>query len=238
MTKIVDFHSHILPGLDHGCRDLNQSLEQLALISASGTDTVAASSHFYPGTISLSDFLAKRSAAAELLRQSLPANAPKIVVGAEVYCRPGLENLAGIEALCLEGTRCLLLEMPLDKWTDSHFETVDSLSNDGFTVILAHIDRYPAKDVEVLMRLDVQAQVNASSLLSFLRRGKTKKWFEAGRVFALGSDLHGSEANGYSHFPKAMKILGAQKTEDVMARSEALLKDAVYLNDKNEKNRI
>ena len=229
MAKIIDFHSHILPGLDHGCRDLSQSLSQLALMTAGGTDTVVATSHFYPHSISLSEFVRRRDAAAELLRAHLPENAPRIVTGAEVYCTPGLENQSGLEALCVAGTRCLLLEMPLDGWKDGHFETVDALSCDGFTVVMAHIDRYPSKDVESLMQLNVQAQVNASSLCSFLRRGKTKGWFEKDRVWAIGSDLHGSDAGGYDHFQKALRIIGEEKVRRVMAHSEGLLRDAAYL---------
>lgn len=229
MARIIDFHSHILPGMDHGCDGLAQSLSQLALIKSGGSDTVVATSHFYPGSISLADFVQKREAAAELLKAHLPENAPQIAIGAEVYCTPGLENLKGLEALCVAGTRCLLLEMPSEGWRDAHFETVDALSCDGFTVVMAHIDRYPKKDVETLLQLNVQTQINASALCSFLRRGALKKWFEADRVWALGSDLHGSEMGGYDHFPRALRAIGEERMRRVMAHSEALLADAVYL---------
>lgn len=230
MAKIFDFHSHILPGLDHGSLDLSQSVAQIAMMAACGTDVALASSHFYPDSISLADFIQKREASVQLLMQNLPEKAPKIVKAAEVYCCPGLENLSGLEALCAEGTRCMLLEMPLEKWTDAHFETVDALTGQGFTILLAHIDRYPEKDLEALMQLDVSAQINASAIVSFWRRRKLKKWFENDRVWAIGSDLHGAEKGGYDHFSQALRCLDPQKMQSVMERSEKLLENAIYLN--------
>jgi len=44
-TKI-DFHSHILPRLDHGSRSESDTDGQLRLIAEMGTDTVIATSHF------------------------------------------------------------------------------------------------------------------------------------------------------------------------------------------------
>lgn len=236
MPKTIDFHSHILPGMDHGCSDLAQSLAQIEMIRRGGTDTVVATSHFYPGRMNLSGFVQRRENAVRALCGQLPENAPQIAVGAEVACYPGLENMKELEKLCIAGTRCLLLEMPLSRWTDAHFETVDAISSDGFTVVMAHIDRYPKEDVAQLMQLDVAAQVNASSVCSFLRRGKTKGWFAAGRVFAIGSDLHGSEKGGYDHFPRALAKLGTEKVQQVMTQSEALLRGAVYLNEMKIQN--
>ena len=230
MTKIVDFHSHILPSLDHGCEDIAQSLSQISLIQNAGTDMVVATSHFYPGRMSLSDFLDRRESAVSLLLQNLSEDMPQIAVGAEVHCYPGLENMVGIENLCIKGTRCMLLEMPLGDWTDAHFETVDALSNDGYTLLMAHIDRYSEYDVDRLMQLDVQAQVNAVSLCSFLKRRRVKKWFDQDRVFAIGSDLHGSEAKGYNHFPKGLSVLGEETLGCVMSHSADLLQDAIWLN--------
>ena len=229
MMKIIDFHSHILPFLDHGCKDLAQSLAQLELIKSAGTDIVVASSHFYPNRIGLSDFLAQRERSAALLCRNLPEDAPKIAVGAEVYCSPGLENMDGLESLCISGTRCMLLEMPLDAWTEAHFETVDALSNEGYTVLMAHIDRYPKHSVQRLMNFDVYAQVNASALGSFWGRRKVKKWFEEDRVFAIGSDLHGAESGGYDHFEKGLSSIEEAAVSRIMNHSACLLQNAVFL---------
>ncbi len=229
MPLQIDFHSHILPGLDHGCRDLKTALSQLALARDGGTDMLVATSHFYPHCMNIEGFLAQRKLAVALLQQHLPKNSPKIVVGAETACYPGIENMKGLEELCMAGTDCLLLEMPTTEWKDAHFEAVEAILERGIKIVLAHIDRYDPKDVEEILQLDVMAQVNAASLGSFFGGLKWKRFFDQDRVWALGSDLHGAEKGAYDHFPKALSKLGKETTARVMAHSEELLHGAQFL---------
>ena len=228
-TTRIDFHSHILPGLDHGSRKLETSLKQLDLIQKGGTEIVVATSHFYPARMNLDDFLARRRHSLAQFCPNLTENHPKIALGTEVACYPGLHHMDGLETLCIAGTDCMLLEMPLAKWSSELFETVDAITERGIQVILAHIDRYDQKDVEELMTLDVMAQINASSLCSFFRRRKLRHWFEEGRVWALGSDLHGAEEGGYDHFLKAIDKLGENTVNEVMENSRELLTNAKFL---------
>ena len=44
----IDFHAHILPGVDHGSNSVEISDFQLKLAAESMIDTVIATSHFYP----------------------------------------------------------------------------------------------------------------------------------------------------------------------------------------------
>jgi protein-tyrosine phosphatase len=229
MPTRIDFHSHILPGLDHGSRKLETSLKQLELIQNGGTEVVVASSHFYPARMNLEDFHQRRRHSLAQFRPNLTENHPKIALGAEVACYPGLQHMDGLETLCIAGTDCMLLEMPMAKWNSELFETVDAITERGIQVVLAHIDRYDQKDVEELMTLDVMAQINASSLGSFFRRRKLLHWFTEGRVWALGSDLHGAEDGGYDHFLKAIDKLGENTVAAVMANSAALLEGAKFL---------
>ena len=230
MALRIDFHSHVLPGLDHGSRDLETSLDQLAMVHENRTDILVASSHFYPHRMNLSGFLQRREAAVKELLDNLGEDCPRIVLGTETACYPGLEDMDGLEQLCIAGTNVLLLEMPMTTWKDAHLETVDAITARGIDVVLAHIDRFSESDVERVMQLDVKAQINASSLCSFFKRRKLKHWFHEGRVWALGSDLHGADRGGYDHFPKALSKLGVETVADVMARSASLLENAIYLN--------
>ena len=44
---MIDFHSHILPGIDDGSKSTEESLEMLDMLRAQGVVTVAATPHFY-----------------------------------------------------------------------------------------------------------------------------------------------------------------------------------------------
>ena len=44
---MVDFHSHILPGVDHGSASLEMSVEMLKTAKKAGVATIVATPHFY-----------------------------------------------------------------------------------------------------------------------------------------------------------------------------------------------
>ena len=44
---VIDFHSHILPGIDDGSRNVEKSLGMLQISASQGVDIIAATSHFY-----------------------------------------------------------------------------------------------------------------------------------------------------------------------------------------------
>ena len=43
---MIDFHSHILPGIDDGSKSVEMSLQMIEALSAQGVDTICATSHF------------------------------------------------------------------------------------------------------------------------------------------------------------------------------------------------
>ena len=45
-TDLIDFHSHILPGIDDGARSPDESLKMLELMAAQGVSKVVSTSHF------------------------------------------------------------------------------------------------------------------------------------------------------------------------------------------------
>ena len=60
---MIDFHSHILPKVDHGSNSLETSIKQLELAKKYGVTDVVATSHFYPQSNCDSAFLDRRDAA-------------------------------------------------------------------------------------------------------------------------------------------------------------------------------
>ena len=75
---LVDFHSHILPGADHGSDSIDTTLFQLNSAMACGIDRIIATPHFYPNIHTVEDFLTRRNASYEALMTHLNSNFPKI----------------------------------------------------------------------------------------------------------------------------------------------------------------
>lgn len=214
MSRITtDFHSHILPRADHGSDGLETSLGQLELIASYGIKRVVATPHFYPSRDSVETFLERRSRAAEELRGAMRRGLPEVMLGAEVLICDGIENMEGLERLTVLGTDCILLEMPMTKWSQRTYDTVEEISRMGLSPVMAHVDRYDSRAVDELLELDVKAQLNPSAFESRRQRKNAERWLSEGKVVALGSDLHMVNQKEYRSFSSAIKALGARAGE-------------------------
>lgn len=212
----TDYHAHILPGCDHGSDSVETSLKQLKMAKSAGVETICATPHFYPNNESVKSFLSRRSRTFEILKAASAENDPKILLGAEVLICDGMDRMEHLPDLCLEGTSELLLEMPFYEWPDNIWDTVFSLNDmEEIDIIIAHADRYPAKNIEVLIDAGIPLQLNAGSLTHMLRRSKYMSWIEKGHVAYIGSDIHGL-GDGYREFEKSVRLikhrLGIQET--------------------------
>ncbi len=203
---VIDFHSHILPGIDDGSKDIPTSMELLRHSADAGVSIMVATPHFYGYRNSVSRFLDRRTAAWEQLAPMLETRFPKILLGAEVTLYDSLLSLDGLDHLCIQGTNTLLLEMPFTRWSRYELDAVTSLCLDrGYQIILAHFERFiPLKQDEGILRglweLPLSVQVNAESVLGFTTRRRCLQWFQDGRAQLLGSDCH-----DLKHRPQKLK---------------------------------
>lgn len=189
-------HSHILPGIDDGCKTLDEAQKVLELCVRQGVESIALTPHYHAEE-GLSSFLARRQAAAEQLRESMKDRpCPQICLGAEVAYYPGLLQEDRIEELCLGRSNYLLLEMPFSRWTPSVLRNVRALRHvQGVIPILAHVERYVSMDdrrtVNELLDSGVLMQMNGEYILDLKSRRKALKMIRKGLVDVLGSDCHG-----------------------------------------------
>lgn len=194
---IIDFHSHILPGIDDGSRNAEVSVEMLHTSEKQGVDMIIATPHFYASRRSVEEFLERRQNAYEALKEHLAEGMPALKLGAEVAFFPGISRAEKIDALTVEGTNLLLLEMPFEPWTDAQMQEVKSLIKEGkFRLILAHLERYMAipenrKKIAELQKLSVYVQMNAESFLEWRKRRSLSKMIDTSCTYLLGSDCHG-----------------------------------------------
>lgn len=218
---LIDFHSHILPGADHGSDGITTSLRQLELAKEAGVDTVVATPHFYPHRMTLESFLARRSSCYDKLMSEYRGPVD-VKVGSEVLVCRGMNRMSGLEQLCVSGTNVLLLEMPSSNWSESLIETVIELDEDPrFHVVMAHIDRYDMAKVRPLINYGIHCQINAESLTKVFSRKKYLGLVDEGAVVAIGSDIHGTDI-GYKQFDAAKRYLG-DRLSVVMERTRRLI---------------
>lgn len=191
---MTDFHSHCLPGIDDGARDVSMSCAMLQKAAEQGIDRVMATPHFYWGDETIAGFLEARQDAYAQLQPHL-AGLPEIRLGAEVLLREGISRL-DLRQLCLEGTDILLVELPFMRAPGWLVEELENIAySQRLTVMLAHLDRYmpwySASRLEPLLELpDVIVQINTESLTDWLAYRDLRKWLPDVERLVLGSDMH------------------------------------------------
>lgn len=220
--KYVDFHAHVIPWADHGSSSIETTLFQLNSAAENEVDTIVATPHFYPQYENVEHFIERRNACYERLKEQLTDKHPNIILGAETLICDNIEAMPGLDALCLGNTRLILLELPFTDFSDSYIYSVKMLIKQGYTVILAHADRYNPNNIERLVSAGAKIQLNADSLAKLFVQPHIKEWIERGKVVAIGSDIHGSDAKAYKRFQKAIKKL-SDKAELIMSSSYELL---------------
>ena len=201
--SVIDFHSHVLPGIDDGSRNSEESLGMLQLSASQGIDIMAATSHFYATEDRISSFLDRRKYSQERLRNRMnqklteEKSLPRLIMGSEVAFFTGISRAERLEELTYEGTNLLLLEMPFTKWGKAEVEEVRYIiERRELRVMLAHLERFlmipgNKKWVYELMELPVYVQINAGSFERWgVRRQISKMIKKKGMIF-LGSDCHG-----------------------------------------------
>ncbi len=225
MSKLVDFHSHVLPGIDDGSSSVEESIAMLKKEAEQGIEHVIATPHFYPKHDSPERFLKRRDEAEKKLREEMAKHTglPKLSVGAEVYYFSGISESEVIEGLTIYKKRCILLEMPHTLWTERMYQDIENIWNHRkITPIIAHVDRYIAPFrthgiPEKLVQLPVLVQANAN----FFIRGATKRMalrmLKEDKIHLLGSDCH----NLYDRAPnldKAIEIIEQRLGKETIER--------------------
>lgn len=191
--NMIDFHTHILPGMDDGSDSVRTSLAMLREEARQGIEAVVLTPHFYAGENSPERFLERRERAWERLCEQPEWDLPRMYLGAEVQYFEGIASVEGIRDLCIQQTDILLLEMPFSHWSSRTVEEVLDLSGQ-MQVVLAHIERYlDMQDTgtwQYLRESGVWMQSNISFFNNWKTRRKAVRMLSKGEIHFLGSDTH------------------------------------------------
>lgn len=235
---MVDFHTHILPGIDDGSDSADISLKMLKRLYAQGVSKVILTPHFYMQQYDVRTFLNRREKAFKILFEAAQGeeNIPKIALGTEVLMFPETCGLDDLKSLCIEGTNYMLLEMPFSEWSNSTYENVGRIMNRGIIPIIAHFERYRHynKTLEYLYRLRDMGcviQSNAEFFRGFFGRRKAIKLVGEEMIDLLGSDCHDLEARGpeiSGAFELIEKKIGEFGCENIDYMTNLVLKNAIF----------
>lgn len=238
---MIDFHCHLLPGIDDGAANWTESLAIAGCLQRAGFTGAIATPHYLAGYLTpekskiktLVDELRNRLADAGIELNVFP--------GSEVQICPELPELVGRgEVLTINDSgRYLLVEMPFGELPLCTDQVIFQLKLNGVTPIIAHPERNSIFSAEPerlleLVRGGCLLQVNIGSFCGFFG-GKAERTARNlaryGMVHFFGSDLHRSKdaeqvlkalpaALGCLDGPEAVGELTKQRPEQVLAGAE------------------
>lgn len=188
---MIDFHTHIIPNIDDGSDSVETSLAMLKALEKEDVSIVCLTPHFYAKKEkTIDDFIEKRNKQFELLNYQ---GDMILKLGAEICYYYGISNTSDINKLCIEGTNILLIELPFySKISQSTIEELLKLQQNGFEVMIAHIERtrLSGKQLETLKNYGIHMQANTECIYNFGSLLKINKMLTKNYIDAFGTDCH------------------------------------------------
>lgn len=230
---MIDVHTHILPAMDDGAKNVEMSLKMLSMEKEQGVDTVVLTPHFYRQREQTDRFLTRRAKSFEILNQAVSdqqGDFPKLVLGAEVLWVPNLAEWPELEQLCIGDSSYMLVELPFHTWDDRMIDQLYSLMNRGITPIFAHLERYLDKQsdeyIQEIIGMGTLVQVSCEPLTHFWGRRATLNMLKRNQAHILASDCHNLTTrapNLKSGFDAVKRLLGENAAQRLEKNASQIL---------------
>ena len=190
----VDVHSHVCPSGDDGVRTVTEGVAVCRDAARQGTAVLFATPHVWPHFL-LDD--ERERAVREAFGRLVPVAGLDLRLGWELSPSPALlrEDPRRYE---LEGTGCVLMEMPFSGPADGLFALAEHAERAGLRPVVAHPERTEAVQAEPRLVDELAArgwlvQVNATSVTGYHGPiAELLAWdlLERGLVSLVASDGH------------------------------------------------
>ena len=218
----VDVHSHLLPGIDDGAQNMEESIEMIRRFVDMGYTKLVATPHvmsdFYRNTTET--ILAKR----DEVREALVAEGIDIAfdAAAEYYLDEGLvDKLRNKEPLLTFGDNYLLFETSYMNASANLVQAVFMMQSQGYKPVMAHPERYTYwfgkfDKIREVWEKGVHMQVNLMSLTGYYSKPSkeiAEKLIDENMVSFVGTDCHRSKhqdvldrARSSEYYAKALQL--------------------------------
>lgn len=218
---MLDFHNHLMPGVDDGASDIDESREALQTLRSQGVTEIITTPHIRASLTKrpadLDRFLGVLDESWESLRSVAEAEFP------DVRLERGVELMLDVPhpdltdpRVRLAGTSYALVEFPFMSLPPHSAMPIRELRQDGWFPIIAHPERYAGMGnnyglVEEWRDAGAHIQVNSGSLLGYYGPAPRRlAWaiVEEGLADYLSSDYHSRGKCAVADCAAVMKARG------------------------------
>lgn len=200
---MIDVHTHILPGIDDGSKDIEETFKILREACEAGFSDVFATSHYIEGEYEFNK--TDREYIIEAIMEKVAEEGLNITIhnGAEGYISNELPNLIKEETVPTLGkSRYVLFELPLRAKVMYTNEVINKFLQMKLIPVIAHPERYELIQDEPSIAIEwvEQGALLQSNYASIIGRYGMKaketllKLLDANAVHFLGTDNHRSNS--------------------------------------------
>ncbi len=223
-NEFIDIHSHLLPGIDDGAKDIENSIQLIDKMSSYGINNFVTTPHVlgdvYPNSSEL--ILEKAQEVRDELIKRGYTNIEFRAAAEYMMDEQFVERLANDDILVLKDNY-ILVEMSYFNAPFNLFDILFEIQLKGYKPVLAHPERYNFyhKDFQMYYKLKKAGCVFQLNLLSLTEQyGKgvqkiTNKLLEEGLYDFVGSDTH------HMNHLRLLSKIGEKKT---IKKIEGLIK--------------
>ncbi|QNO14615.1 capsular biosynthesis protein [Alkalicella caledoniensis] len=234
---IVDTHSHLIPAIDDGAKNMDETLEMCQIAEKENISKIIATPHFIRGEFFSTPRDVKdnvKNINKKLRELGIDV---KIYSGHEVFIDPDIPKLLiNGEINTLNDSRYVLIELPMNGIPSYTEDTLYSIRLKGYVPVIAHPERNSEiiNDPNILFRLIELGAVSQMTTFSLLGKyGEriqkvSEEMLRHNLVHLMATDAHTPRRRS----PKIVEaqkrlvdMVGAQKANTIMANGERILQN-------------
>lgn len=194
----TDMHSHLIPGIDDGCKTIEESISIIKELSALGFKKLICTPHimhdFYKNNKQTIEN-ALRPLKEAILKENINI---KIDYAAEYLLDDGFCKIIENNQLLTLGDNYVLIEFPNFQLPQNYLNVFFDLQISGYKIILAHPERYnfwqnDFAKYEDLKNRNIYFQLNTVSLTGYyspIVKTLAEKLINANMIDFIGTDMH------------------------------------------------
>ena len=193
----IDIHSHVLPGIDDGAKNIEQSIELIMKMKNLGFSKIIGTPHTYPGLYDNTSDSIKKSY--EKLKKKLPENINIDYASEYMLEKSIIEKAQNNKLLCLKANY-VLVEMSFISKPIGLYEILFEIKVNGYIPVIAHPERYlfikSIKEYDKLKKYGCLFQANLLSATDYYGmyvRKNLEKLIDNEIIDFIGSDIHNKQ---------------------------------------------
>lgn len=232
---MIDFHTHILPNIDDGSRNIEETFNLINEAKEAGFEGIILTSHYIENYYETN--VPERDVWVNAISENLKNKGLDIdlYLGNEIYLSENMmELLEQGKASTINNSCYVLFEMPLNSEPMNLYDVIYSLQENKLIPVLAHPERYSfiQKEPELVFDLiekGVLMQANYGSILGQYGEKPqiiVRKLLENNMIHFLGTDVH-RQKTIYKRIPEALAeikdIVGGAKLEELTTTNPMLV---------------